>query len=487
MPRGQNVDSRLNRRQMLTVSTALVGASCFTLAAETPKVDRSRQLVRPLGIDELKTRSKLVLELEGKLHVNEADVTTKRKKRDAEVKAKSTLEYFELTALDAQATAVAAARQYVVAEAEHWVAGNTSNCKLRDNCRQTILLPHSNQWQQYCPAEPLAVDEVELLVSPINSHCLELLLPEQPAKATEPWKISAADAKQLFNLEAVHDSSLTAKISKVEQGVATIDLVGSVQGTANSVPTQLEIKGSYQAKLASQCAIVSWLGLVLQEKRAISQAEPGFEITARIRLLREEQTNEIPVTAEKLVELSQKSENESLWIVRTGSVLGRYSFLASRQWKTYIDTGEEAIYRMIANNSIIAQCNVTRLPALDAGKQLTVAGLQAEIQKSLGTNFQSFVSASEKVTPSKLKLMRVVVSGKSEDVPIQWIYAHLSDDSGRRLSMVFTMGGNAVEQFGGADEQLCGTLEMHAPAPTKDGVPEAAPKLSELPKPANKR
>jgi hypothetical protein len=487
MPSGNNVDPRINRRHMLTISTAMLGAGCMSLAAESPKLDRSRQLVRPIGTTVLNTRSKLVLELEGQMHVNEADVTTKKKKRDADVKATSTLEYFERTTLDDQANCLASARQYVVAEAEHWVSGNTSNTKLRDVCKQTAVLKYNNQWQQFSQAEPLAIDEVELLVSPINSHCLELLLPVQPAKANEPWSVSTAAAKELFNLEAAHDSTLTARITKVEQGVATMDLSGAVQGTINSVPTQLEIKGSFQVKLASQCAIVSWLGMVLQEKRAISQAEPGFEITARIRLLREEQTNDLPLTAEKLLELSRRSEDESLWIVRTGSVLGRYSFLASRQWKTYIDTGEEAIYRLISNNTIIAQCNVTKLPALDDGKQLTMAGLQAEIQKSLGNNFQSFLEASEKVTPSKLKLMRVVVSGRSEDVPIHWVYAHLSDDTGRRLSMVFTMGGNAVEQFAGADEQICGTLEMFTPPAKKEESPEVAPKLSEAPKSNSKR
>ena len=99
------------------------------------------------------------------------------------------------------------------------------------------------------------------------------------------------------------------------------------------------------------------------------------------------------------------------------------------------------------------------------------------------------VEASERVTSNKLKLMRVLVSGQSEEVPIQWVYAHLSDDSGQRLSLVFTMGANVAEVFAGADEQICSTFELYpAPTPKADAdKPEEAPKLSNTPTLAPKR
>ncbi len=486
------VENLVSRRELLAWSSAILGAvACNAsllgqpvLGDEEPsKPARSRQLVRPRDVQQLITRNKMVLELDGKLFVNEEDKATKRKKRDADVKAKSTLEYYELTALNDQAGCIGVARQYTQGEAEHWVSGNKSSAKLREACFDTLVLKHQGTWQQYCEKEPLAIEEVELLTTPLNSQSVDLLLPETPAKAHEPWTISSDAAKELFNLEAAFDSSLTAKISKVESGVATVDLTGVVHGTANSVPTELQVKGSFQAKLASQCAIVSWVGLTIEEKRSISQAEPGFTISARVRLLREEGETELEKTREDLLALAAESA-EARWLVRTGSVLGRYTFLAGRNWKTYIDTGDESIYRLVVNNVIVSQCNVTRLPSFSPGKQLTLEALQAEIRQSLGGDFQSFLEASEKVTSSKLRLMRVVVSGAHEDVPIQWIYSHLSDDKGRRISLVFTMGGNVVDQFASADEQICDSFELHPDPPKTEGKPEDAPKLSEAAKPA---
>ena len=490
-----NTTSQLTRRQLLAWSSATLGVVAAAQLASTavgqtpakPVVARNRTLVRPADITELNTRNKMVLELEGKLLVNEPDTKSKQKNRDAAVKAKSTVDFFELAAFD-QNKVVSAARDFLQAEAEHWVAGNTSTSKLRDACKQTIVINHGNQWQQFCQAEPMLVTEVELLLAPINTNVIELLLPETPAKVSQPWTISKEAARELFNLEAVHECTLVASISKVEEGVASIDLSGTIQGTANSVSTELKIKGNFQAKLASECAIVSWLGLAIQEKRAISQSEPGFDIVARIRLIREEQPHEWTLDREKLLELSA-ANHESQLTIKLGSAMGRYAFLADRQWKTYIDTGEEAIFRLIKNNSIVAQCNVTRLPKLDAGKQLTLAALQQEIRQSLKNNSPTIVEASERVTSNKLKLMRVLVTGKSEDIPIQWVYTHLSDDRGQRLSLVFTMGANMAEVFAGADEQICSTLELYAEPTPKDDKdkPEEAPKLSNAPKPAAKR
>lgn len=256
-----NVNASVNfsRRQILAWSTAAIG--CYgvgTAAGQTPPnstttPNRSRLLVRPSDIQELQTRNKLVLELEGKLQVNEPDKASKRKNRDAEVKAKSTVDYYELVALEGSGKVLAAARDFQLAEAEHWVAGNTSQSKLRDQCKQTFVVNHASQWQQFCQVEPMLVSEVELLLTPINTQVIELLLPETPAKINQPWTISNESARELFNLEAVHQSTLVASIVKVEEGVASIELEGEIQGTANSVSTELKIKGNFQAKLASQC------------------------------------------------------------------------------------------------------------------------------------------------------------------------------------------------------------------------------------------
>ena len=162
--------------------------------------------------------------------------------------------------------------------------------------------------------------------------------------------------------------------------------------------------------------------------------------------------------------------------------------LGDRRWTTYLDTGEEAILRLIENNTIIAQCNISRLPDFEEGKQLTLEGMQADIRTSLGDKFDQFLESAEKVTGSQLRHLRSVVMGQAEEVPIQWIYNHLSDDDGHRVALIYTMGGNVTDKFAAADEQMTSSLEIRkqtSDAPTV--APKQAEKIGAAESPTTKR
>jgi hypothetical protein len=467
----------------------MLGAPWVAAQSPTPappaqsSAKRAGLLMQPSDVSSLDTRAKIALELTGKVHVAELGEESSEGKSTVEVKAKSTLDYLEKIALSQVAESkvwqpVAAGRRYYQAEVENWIAGKASRSQLRSECAETRLMPYQGLWQQYCDQVPLDTREIQLLQSPFNSAVAELLLPLEPAKPESTWTVRPEDAQLLFQLDAVHKSTLVARISKVEKGVATVEVKGALEATANSVPTQLEIHGNFQAKLASRCAMVTWLGLVIQEKRQVSRAEPGFDITARIRLIREESEERMEITDAALRELANET-NEGRWLVRLRSQAGHYSMLADRRWHIHRDSAEEAILRMVENNTIIAQCAVSRLSALEAGQQLTIEGLQADIRKSLGDTFREFLESSEKVNASQLRMLRTVVAGEVDGVPIQWIYTHLSDDSGRRLALVYTMGGNVTDRFGAADEQMAISFEWLPDSNASEG--EGSPKTLAAP------
>lgn len=478
----------LTRRSFLAASLACCTPSGLIAQSSTEAVGhRAGLLVQPAGLRQLSTRSKIVLELDGQLHLRKNDPKQPEQTVDAEVKGKSTLEYFEKIAYADSATPVAAARRYLEAGVENWIAGSASSQKLRQECAETRMLVHAGQWQQYCDNETLDMREVELLHSPVNSAALELLLPREAAKPDMQWTVRAEDAKHIFNLEAVHKCTLQGKVASVEKGIATLEFEGDLDATANSVPTKLKIKGNARVTMASQSAMLTWLGVVIQEDREISEAEPGFRITARVRLIRaEEAQDRFSISDEQLRKLAAE-ENPGRWLVRLRSDVGRFSMLADRRWRFYLDTGEESVLRMIENNTVIAQCDISRLTQLGEGQQLTLEGLQADIRTSLGEGFGEFLESSEKLTSTKLRLLRSVVAGELEEVPIQWIYDHLSDDSGRRVALIYTMGGNVTDRFAAADEQMTASFQLlpgadpqqtDASEKSHDAKPTAAPKLS---------
>ena len=58
--------------------------------------------------------------------------------------------------------------------------------------------------------------------------------------------------------------------------------------------------------------------------------------------------------------------------------------------------------------------------------------------------------------------------GQVSGVPIQWIYYQLAFDESRRVTCVFTMGGQDVEAFGAEDITLVNQLDLRPNA----SVPE---------------
>jgi len=79
---------------------------------------------------------------------------------------------------------------------------------------------------------------------------------------------------------------------------------------------------------------------------------------------------------------------------------------------------------------------------------------QEDIKRALEGKFGEVVTATESVSDSGLHTMRVVVVGTVSDIPIHWIYYHMSNGQGRRASCVFTYESDLADRFGAEDQAV---------------------------------
>jgi hypothetical protein len=197
----------------------------------------------------------------------------------------------------------------------------------------------------------------------------------------------------------------------------------------------------------------------IRENRAIGHATPGFDVTARIRV----EINEKPASPELGVPLLNELPlelNSGSTLLRLESTLGGYRLLHVREWQMMVDRHDVTILRMIDQGELIAQCNISSLPDLAAGKRVQLPDFQADIERALGKNFGQFIEASQQKSESGHRVLRAAVSGLASELPIQWIYYHISDDAGRQTALVFTMDAKVVEKFAGADQSMVSTFEF---------------------------
>jgi hypothetical protein len=151
---------------------------------------------------------------------------------------------------------------------------------------------------------------------------------------------------------------------------------------------------------------------------------------------------------------------------------GKFRFVYDRRWDLTSDDPTLAVMRMVDRGELIAQCNVSPLPPVSAGKQTSLSEFQADVQKSLGKNFGQFLNASEKPGHDNVRILRVVASGEVSQLTIQWIYYLVANEQGHQVSLAFTLEGNLTERFADADRKLVSSLRFAAP-------PETAPPTSE--------
>jgi hypothetical protein len=132
--------------------------------------------------------------------------------------------------------------------------------------------------------------------------------------------------------------------------------------------------------------------------------------------------------------------------------------------------------RMIDHDVSIAQCNLRPLVRLPEGKQLTLEAFGANVRRSLGEQAVQLVEGDQRVTAQGLRLLRIVIDGETQGVPIRWIMMHFSDDHGRRVQSTFTLSGDKLKAFAGNDAQFADSMRFLEPAPTGTSPdPEAEP------------
>jgi hypothetical protein len=155
-----------------------------------------------------------------------------------------------------------------------------------------------------------------------------------------------------------------------------------------------------------------------------------------------------------------------------------FRVLLDPRWRVIMDRREVTVMRWVDEGDVVAQCNISTLPPLAAGKQLQLEEFQKDIQKALGENFGSFLEASQSIAPNGLRVLRVSAVGEASELPIHWIYYHLSNDEGRRLSFVFTMEADKSNRFAGADDPFAASLELFEPTATAEPAKEARGKAN---------
>lgn len=343
------------------------------------------------------------------------------------------------------------------AESEVQVDRTITKTKLRESCRDIVKMGSDREMMTACLDNPLFASERELIDIPINSMFLDSLLTKKEVRVNDSWKVDNDSTCYLLGVEAVLDGGLSVYLVKNDDKSAQLEVKGTVAASVQNVATTITVDGKAQVDLGSGC--VTWFAANVEETRDISERSPGFKVMAQVQM-RRARIEEISsgLTLQSIASRTPTIEAASLQQFQ--SDLGFFRFLASRQWMTYRDSGEEATYRYIVDNHRVAQCNVTNMIDYESGRQLSMDGFVADVKTSLGTSLVEILESSERVTSSGMRALRVASRGSAQGVDIVWIHYHISNDDGRRAIAVFMLNADQLQEFAAEDAQIISTFEL---------------------------
>jgi hypothetical protein len=309
----------------------------------------------------------------------------------------------------------------------------------------------------FCPRGPLSRDELDLMDLQANSLLLDRLLPRERVSIGDTWEHSDDLVAALLRLDATSSSDVTSKLVSVKDRVALMEAAGRVRGAVSGVSTEIQLKAKYQFSLDAKRLV--WFGLLIQEKRSVGHVGPGLDVVARIQISIS-QLSDAPELSNQALQAVTLTPDETLTRLAYESPLGGWQFTNDRRWFITSDEADKASLRMVDRGELVAQCNVSSLPAVEANKLVGLSEFQEDIKRGLGQSFGQFVSAAERPNQADYRVLHVIVDGKVSEVPIRWIYHLLADKQGRQAVFAFIIEGDLIERFGRADEDLVQTVRL---------------------------
>lgn len=308
-----------------------------------------------------------------------------------------------------------------------------------------------------CPAGPLSREELDLIDVVGNSTAIDRLLPTEPVAVGDSWKHQAPVMAALLALDSVAVCEVQSILDEFNSKFAKIRLAGIVHGTVDGAATEHEIRAVYLFDRTRRR--VARMNLAVREKRSIGDATAGLEGVAKVQMKIEPADDSSKLADEGASLLQQAKQPLTHNLIQRSAPLG-FQVEHDRKWFVISQGRESVVMRRVDPSGLIAQCTLTTLPAKSEGRQTTLEQFQKDVTFALGKNFGELVTARQWQNKLGHYCFEIVARGTVQQVPVEWHYFLVAQDSGHRVSLAVTIEGSMVDRLDAADRALVETLEL---------------------------
>ena len=236
-------------------------------------------------------------------------------------------------------------------------------------------------------------DELELLRTPASSMAIDQLLPTARVKVGSKYSVSSKSMASILNLDAAMDCEVQAEVMSIDDDEVKIQLRGKIDGAVEGVPTIIRTVGklTFDRKFKT----CTWLAMGLHETREIGQAEPGFDVSATVQLMRQ------PLKAVIALPENARTPKPGLptgvdqqYVTIPSEKLG-FEVVMDRRWRMMRDRTGSVMMRMVENDRTLCRCDIYAMTTPEGEQPWSLATFEANARILLGDQFTEIAESDE--------------------------------------------------------------------------------------------
>ena len=348
---------------------------------------------------------------------------------------------------------IQAIRFYNQAKGKYSILKGETGASLKDNNRLVVVRvkPESDKRIQMASVvNTLAQHELELLRKPVDPLAVASLVNKKDVETGKQWKPSDDGLANFLSVDRSVRNDVKVRVKEVRSGQVVLHATGKLRAAVDDVSTDMEIAAIIKIKLGATDELLR-VKMNLREIRQPGQVAPGFDGTSSISLDLTPDSSCKSLTNEALARYTKGRVIEQRLQWQSPGLKLKYD----PRWRVIASEPEAAIMRFVSGGDLLAQCNIVQLPARPANNPLTLKEYKTEVARIIAADdVAKIVDAKEFKTESLVHGLSIEVEGEEGGVPVSWIYYHVNSTDGRRMTFVFTLEREIINQFEPADRKL---------------------------------
>lgn len=286
----------------------------------------------------------------------------------------------------------------------------------------------------------LKQSELELITSPFDFLTLPDFFSKDRTELNQPWQPSDQDVVNVLAINRLYTNDVQLTVKEYSDREIKIYVTGRATGEVDGEDVSVELRGV--ALIDNRKNFVKSLRVNINETRRAGQIAPGFEGIVKLDMKVKSKDNSELIPPPAISRARKFRQQKLAW-----KPSNTFMIYFDPRWRLITDEDQAAVFRLLDDGDLLAQCNVVQLPSRPRNNFLELKEFQEEVAKIIDDSPARVIGSYKRETARGLKVLQVEVLGEEEEVSIRWVYNHVAHEDGRQLTFVFTVEDEVYDQF----------------------------------------